>query len=178
MAKFFDELTPDHIAFVNKQQMFFVATAGAEGRVNLSPKGLDSLRIADNKLVHWLNLTGSGNETAAHVLENQRMTLMLCSFAKAPLILRIYGTARMTQPRDAQWSELIRLFPEHRSARQVFSLDVDMVQTSCGYAVPFYEFSGERDTLTRSAQKRSHDELEEYWQSKNSLSVDGKETGI
>lgn len=178
MAKIFDALTAEHIEFIQKQHMFFVATAGAEGRVNLSPKGLDSLRIASSTMLHWLNLTGSGNETAAHVLENQRMTLMLCSFDKAPLILRIYGTARMTQPRDADWPELIAQFPQHQAARQVFSLDIDMVQTSCGYAVPYYDFIGERNTLSNWANKRNTIDLQEYWQTKNARSLDGKETGI
>src|SRR5210317_282022 len=116
--------------------MYFVATAGAEGMVNLSPKGMDSLRVLDDATVAWLNLTGSGNESAAHVLENGRMTIMFCSFGKQPLIMRLYGRARVVHRRDEEWARLLDLFPEYPSARQVFVMDIQMVQTSCGYGVP------------------------------------------
>jgi hypothetical protein len=154
MAEQFNALNDKHIEFIEQQKMFFVSTAGAEGLINLSPKGLDSLRIADGNTLYWLNLTGSGNETAAHVLENQRMTLMLTSFAKQPLILRIYGLAKMIQRRDVQWPELISNFPAHTAARQIFQLNIDMVQTSCGYAVPYYDFVGERQTLNNWETQR------------------------
>lgn len=174
----FTELDSKHIEFINQQSLFFVATAGAEGRINLSPKGLDSLSIANPNTVHWLNLTGSGNETAAHVLENQRMTMMFCSFAKQPLILRLYGQASMVYKGQSGWQELASLFPEHAGARQVFTLSIEMVQTSCGYAVPYYDFVGERNTLTNWTNKKSTIELDEYRREKNTQSIDGKDTGL
>ena len=154
----FESLNAKHCDFIAAQKLFFVATAGAEGRVNLSPKGLDSLRIKTGSngesVVRWLNLTGSGNETAAHVLENGRMTIMFCSFDKQPLILRVYGDAQMISEGDDLWSQAIADFPDYVGARQIFDLQVDLVQTSCGYAVPFYDFVGERETLNKwSANK-------------------------
>ena len=177
MADQFESLNEKHIEFIEKQKLFFVATAGSQGRVNLSPKGLDSLRIGDNNTLYWLNLTGSGNETAAHVLENQRMTLMFCSYDKQPLILRAYGLATMIQPGEDRWDDLIPLFPLNRAARQIFELKIDLVQKSCGYAVPYYDFVGERNTLNNWSDKRSTIEIEQYWKQKNTTSIDGKATG-
>ncbi len=174
----FDQLTSKHIDFIQAQQMYFVATAGVKGRVNLSPKGLDSLTISDPSTVHWLNLTGSGNETAAHVLENQRITIMFCSFTKQPLILRLFGSASMIYKDQAGWDELAGHFTEHAGSRQIFTLSVEMVQTSCGYAVPYYDFVGERNTLNNWTDKKSTVELEQYRQDKNALSIDGKDTGL
>ena len=178
MAEKFPHLEQQHIAFIAQQHMFFVGTAGAEGMVNISPKGMDSFRVLDSNKIAWLNLTGSGNESAAHVLENSRMTIMFCSFDKQPLIMRLYGNARVIHHRDEQWSELIQLFPEIPGARQVFELDIDMVQTSCGYAVPHYEFSSDRQTLSNWAEKRGQENIEGYWKEKNSRSLDGRDTGI
>jgi predicted pyridoxine 5'-phosphate oxidase superfamily flavin-nucleotide-binding protein len=134
MAERFDSLSEKLIEFIGKQHMFFVGTAAAEGTVNVSPKGMDSFRILSPTKAAWLNLTGSGNETAAHILENSRMTIMFCSFDKQPLILRVYGQATTVHPRDEQWAELSAFFPEYTGARQIFSLDIELVQTSCGYA--------------------------------------------
>jgi len=178
MSEKFESLDGKHIEFINKQHLFFVGTAGAEGFVNVSPKGMDSLRIIDNNKVAWLNLTGSGNESAAHVLENGRMTIMFCSFSKQPLILRLYGQARAVHPRDQAWAALSERFPNYTGARQVFELDVEMIQTSCGYAVPFYEFEGERPTLVKWAENHGRDGVKQYWKDKNTHSLDGKETGI
>ena len=172
------ELSKKLIDFIRAQHMFFVGTAGAEGAVNVSPKGLDSLRIISPTEVVWLNLTGSGNESAAHVLENQRMTLMFCSFDKQPLILRLYGKAEVIHPRDTDWQSLSDLFPPHPGARQVFRLRVSLVQTSCGNAVPHYAFKAERPTLTKWAQKHGQQGIEQYWTDENQLSLDGKDTGI
>ena len=134
----FDQLTSKHIDFIEAQQMYFVASAGAEGRVNLSPKGLNSFSISDPNTVHWLNLTGSGNETAAHVLENQRMTIMFCSFTKQPLILRLFGEATMVYKDQPGWNNLVKKFPENIGSRQIFTLAIEMVQTSCGYGAVSY----------------------------------------
>lgn len=178
MAERFDSLSDKLIEFIGKQHLFFVGTAAAEGSVNVSPKGMDSFRILAPTKAAWLNLTGSGNETAAHILENSRMTIMFCSFDKQPLILRLYGQATTVHPRDEQWAELSALFPEYTGARQIFSLDIDLVQTSCGYAVPYYDLKGERPTLTKWADKRGKEGIEDYWQEKNTQSLDGYETGI
>ena len=148
MAERFKELNEAQIEFIQQQHVFFVGTAGAEGTVNVSPKGLDTLRITGKRRVVWLNLAGSGNETALHVQENGRMTLMFCSFAKQPLILRLYGKADVINPEDNLWEELSGLFDNYASARQIFLLNIDLVQTSCGFTVPFYEYLGERNIVT------------------------------
>ena len=178
MAEQFAALEAAHIEFIERQKIFFVATAGAEGYVNLSPKGMDSLRVVDAGTVVWLNLTGSGNESAAHVRENGRMTIMFCSFDAKPLILRLYGTASVCHPRDEDWSALYGLFPEQAGARQLFTLKLDMAQTSCGYAVPFYEYREDRTLLDNFAKTRGEEGLREYWKEKNTRSLDGKDTGI
>lgn len=178
MAERFESLTEKHIAFINKQHIFFVGTAATEGFINVSPKGMDSFRVINHSKVAWLNLTGSGNETAAHILENGRMTIMFCSFDTQPLILRLYGQATTVHSRDSQWSTLSALFPAYAGARQIFELDVELVQTSCGYAVPFYELTGERPTLDQWAEKRGREGIKQYWQEKNTKSLNDKNTGI
>ncbi len=178
MAKKFEELHSDHKEFIENQHLYFVGSAGAEGYVNVSPKGMDSLRILDSRRLIWLNLTGSGNETAAHVLENSRMTVMFCSFDKQPLILRVYGRAEVIYPNNEKWNILLEYFPVYTGARQIFDLSVDLVQTSCGFAVPYYDFIGERDTLVKWADNRGRDGIKDYWVEKNMVSLDGKKTGI
>lgn len=158
--------------------MYFVGMVAADGRVNLSPKGLDSLRVLGPGRVAWLNVTGSGNETAAHILQPPRMTLMFCAFEGPPLILRLYGQARMVQPDApdrAQWADL---FPALPGARQVFVLDLDFVQTSCGMAMPRPEYREQRGELNAWAERRTPEELGTYRQPKNSASIDGFPTGL
>jgi hypothetical protein len=164
--------------FIQNQHLFFVGTAGVDGRVNISPKGMDSLRVIDSDKIAWLNLTGSGNETAAHVLECQRMTLMFCAFEGKPQILRIYGKATAIHPRDEEWETMLKLFPAIPGTRQIFSLDIESVATSCGFSVPLYEHAGERDVLVPWAEKKGEDGVKKYWQDKNQKSIDGKPTGI
>ena len=178
MAKRFEKLEQEHVEFIGKQCIFFVGTAGAEGRVNVSPKGMDTFRVIDESRVAWLNLTGSGNESAAHVLENGRMTVMFCSFDTKPLIMRLYGQATVIHPRDEGWGEAIGRFPDLLGERQVFELDLDLVQTSCGYAVPYMEVKGERPTLTKWSENKGQEGVEAYWRDTNTTSLDGKETGI
>lgn len=178
MSDRYDALTDQHIEFIKNQHLFFVGTAAADGFINVSPKGMDSFRVIDNSHVVWLNLTGSGNETAAHILENGRMTVMFCSFDKQPLILRMYGQAEVLHTRDGGWSDLAKLFPDYVSARQLFSLKIDLVQGSCGYAVPYLEMKGERPTLRKWADKKGKDGVQEYWKEKNTLSLNQKDTGI
>ena len=178
MAKRFAGFEPEHEAFVRRQPLFFVATAAPEGRVNLSPKGCDSLRILGPNRLVWRNLTGSGNETAAHLRRADRMTVMWCSFSTRPLILRAYGTAAATHRGEPAWEALDALFPPEPGARQVFDMAVDLVQTSCGYAVPFMDFHAERDTLRKWAEAKGEEGLVAYRQEKNRQSLDGFETGL
>lgn len=178
MAERFSELAEDHIEFIRAQHIFFVATALAEGHVNLSPKGMDAFRVVAPDRVRWLNVTGSGNETAAHVLRDGRMTVMFCSFEKKPLILRLYGTASVVQEGDDRWDELSAEYPPQTGARQVFELDVTLVQTSCGYGIPYLDYVGERDTLSNWAHVRGRDGIRDYWRERNAISLDGLPTGV
>ncbi len=178
MSERFEQLSDKHIQFIKNQHLYFIGTAASEGHINVSPKGMDSFRVINNTTVTWLNLTGSGNETAAHIIENPRMTVMFCSFDKQPLILRLYGKATVHHTRDERWNELYSLFPESPGARQVFELKIDLVQTSCGYAVPLYDLKSERPTLAKWADKKTSDEIAGYWKEKNAISLDGKETAI
>ncbi len=178
MAKRYPALTPEHIQFIAAQKMFFVGTATADSRVNVSPKGMDTLRVLGTNRVAWLNVTGSGNETAAHVQQLPRMTLMFCAFDGAPLILRLYGTARVIHRNDAEWDTLLALFPSLPGARQVFDLAVDLVQTSCGEGVPYFSYVGDRDNLNQWALKKGEAGLAQYRAEKNQLSLDGIPTHI
>jgi hypothetical protein len=179
MAEQFESLTSKQIDFIARQHLFFVGTAGVEGKINVSPKGMDSLRVINPNELVWLNLTGSGNETAAHVIENNRMTVMFCSFEKQPLILRLYGTAEIVYPRDAEkFEKYAAMFDNQPGTRQFFELKIDMVQTSCGFAVPFFELSGQRDTLEKWATKKGDEGVSQYWTDHNQTSLDGKPTRI
>ena len=179
MARFFDRLEPKHRAFIEAQRMFFVASAPSEGgRVNLSPKGLDSFRILDDRTVGYLDMTGSGNETAAHTGENGRLTIMFCAFEGAPLILRLYGRGRAVGPADAEWADLAPRFPDLPGARQLIVLAVESLQTSCGFAVPEYEFKGHRDQLLRWSEKQGPEGLTDYRRKNNARSIDGLPTGV
>lgn len=174
----FDALSDEHIAFIQAQKMFFVATGAADGWINLSPKGLDSLRVLSPERIVWLNLTGSGNETAAHIEQNPRMTLMLNAFEGSAEILRIFGKAKAVHHNDDAWDELSALFPVYEGARQIFDLTIERVQTSCGYAVPQYEFKKDRDILTKWSKAKGVSGIRDYWKEKNTQSIDGFETHI
>jgi hypothetical protein len=178
LAKFYTELDEKLREFIESQKIFFVGTAPVEGRVNVSPKGMDSLRILNSSQLIWLNLTGSGNETAAHVLEQPRMTLMFCSFEGKPLILRVYGKARAIHARDEEWAEWSALFPEYPGARQIFLLDVDSAQTSCGFAVPNYQYQEDRGELVDWTEKIGDEGVKNYWKKNNQTSIDGKPTNL
>lgn len=178
MAKQFTGFDEDHTSFIADQAIFFVASTAPEARINLSPKGMDSLRVLGPNRLIWLNLTGSGNETAAHLPLDPRMTVMWCSFGKRPLILRAYGTARAIHRSDADWPALAAHFPALAGARQVYDMAVDLVQTSCGYAVPYMEEPRERPTLRTWAEGKGEAGLAEYWDSRNRQSIDGLPTGI
>jgi hypothetical protein len=158
--------------------MFFTATAPIQGRINLSPKGMDTFRCLDNNTVAYLDVTGSGNETAAHLLENGRMTIMFCSFTEKPLILRLYGRGRAVRGRDAEWTDLYSLFDSLPGARQIMVMEIDSVQTSCGFGVPVYELKEERDILVRQAEHKGEAEIVAYQQKHNQISIDGLPTKL
>lgn len=178
MGRAFTGLTADHRDFIRAQQVFFVATATRNGLINLSPKGLDTLRIVDEQRICWLNLTGSGNETAAHVAADGRMTIMFCAFSGPPSILRLYGTATMIHPRDSGWHATYDLFDPLPGARQIFDMRITRVQTSCGFGVPLLDARGDRRELTDWANRVGEHGIRSYWAQKNRLSVDGLPTFI
>ncbi len=178
MARFYPVLEDKHRSFIAAQKLFFTATAPIDSRINLSPKGMDSLRVVDDTCVAYLDLTGSGNETAAHLKHDGRLTLMFCSFDADPLILRLYGRGRVVRRQDASWAEWRGHFADLPGERQIIVLDIDSVQTSCGYAVPQFAYRGERETLMRWAEKKGTLGLLEYWREKNRVSIDGFSTGL
>lgn len=180
MAKWYDEIFPDLQTFIRNQHLFFVASAplSAEGHVNVSPKGMDCFHIFDSHRVGYMDLTGSGNETSAHLLENGRITFMWCAFDGPPRILRLYGQGRAIRPNSPNWDALAENFKLLPGARQIIVADIDKVQTSCGYAVPLYDYQGDRDTLVKWAEVKGEDGLHDYWQEKNTCSIDGMPTSI
>lgn len=180
MGKQFPALLPEHEAFIRRQHLFFVGSAplSEEGHVNLSPKGHDCLRILSESRAAYLDMTGSGNETSAHVQENGRITIMFCAMEGPPQIMRLYGRGTVILPRSAEWEELYPLFTPLPGARQIILIDIHKVQTSCGYAVPFMKYEGERDTLQRWSIQKGEEGLKQYWQDKNSVSIDGLPTPI
>lgn len=178
MAKFYSEISFSLENFIKEQKVFFTATVPRKGRINLSPKGMDTFRCIDHKTVAYLDLTGSGNETSAHLNEDSRMTIMFCSFSEKPLILRLYGHGRVIRPRDKDWQKFYSLFQPLPGERQIIVLDVDSAQTSCGHGVPIYEFKEERQTILEWAEKKGEQGIYEYWQAKNIKSIDGLPTKL
>lgn len=181
MAKQFDRIEPNHRAFIERQRVFFTGSAAADGRVNVSPKGMDTLRVLDERTVAWLDLTGSGNETSAHLRATGRLTLMFCAFEGPPMILRLYGRGRVLPRGGEDYARLLASEfggKELPGARQMIALDIDMVQTSCGYAVPFMDFKAERPGLVNWAETKGEDGLRVYRAEKNLSSLDGFPTGL
>ena len=178
MAKFFNKIDDKITRFIGEQRMFFTASAPASGRINLSPKGIDTFRCLDEKTVCYLDLTGSGNETAAHIIENGRLTVMFCSFSGAPLILRLYGTGEVVHQKSAKWDELSALFDDYAGTRQIIVLHVESLQTSCGYGIPLYEYKADRKQLIEWAERKGEDGIDDYRREKNRTSIDGLPTGL
>ncbi|MBF2079707.1 MAG: pyridoxamine 5'-phosphate oxidase family protein [Synechococcales cyanobacterium T60_A2020_003] len=180
MAKVFPHITPDLQTFMQAQQMFFVATAplGADGHVNVSPKGLDCFRILSDTQVAYLDLTGSGNETSAHLQENGRITFMFCAFQGKPVILRLYGKGKTYLPGQDDWADLVAHFPPLPGVRQIIVADLNRVQTSCGTGVPLYVYQGQRDELIQWAEQKGTAEIATYQQTKNLVSIDGLPTPL
>lgn len=167
-------------AFIEAAPMFFVATAAPEGRVNVSPKGLDSLKIMDDSRIVWINLSGSGNETAGHLLQSNRMTLMFCAFQGDPLILRLYGEARTIHPRDADFDTLAAHFPDFAGRRQIFDMTITSLQTSSGSGVPYMDFQSQRGEaeLVPFYHDMGPEGVDAYWRRKNTQTIDGAPTGL
>lgn len=174
MGKALDSLDEKLTDWIGQQHVFFVATAPSEGgHINLSPKGHDCLRVIDDHTVAYLDLTGSGAETIAHTRQNGRITLMLCAFEGPPLILRIFGSGQAHPVGSPRFEELQPLFPSIPGARSVLLVDIERVQTSCGYSIPFMDYRDERPTLEQWAVRKGDDGLAEYWAEKNVESIDG-----
>lgn len=181
MAKQFEQLAPAHADFIRRQHVFFTGSAAADGRVNVSPKGLDTLRVLDPRTLAYIDLTGSGAETAAHVRAAGRLTLMFCAFEDPPVILRLYGTGRLLVRGSDDYARLLAdAFGgvEPTGARQIVVLDVEMVQTSCGYAVPRMDFVADRAVLDDWAARKGEDGLAAYRRENNAASIDGLPTGL
>ena len=181
MAKRFSALEASHTDFILKQRIFFTGSAAQEGRVNVSPKDAAALRVLDANRIAYLDQTGSGNETAAHIRAQGRLTLMFCALDGPPMILRVYGQGKVVARGSAAYRELLHgAFggEERPGARQIVVLDIELVLTSCGYGVPLFDYAGERPTLTRWAESKGEAALEAYRREKNQFSIDGFPTGI
>ncbi len=179
MGKQFSEIQRDHMDFIRKQHLFFVSTAplSADGHVNVSPKGYDTLRILSSTEAAYLDLTGSGNETSGHIEENGRITFMFCAFEGPPQILRLYGTGNVILPDSEDWDTYIKHFDLLPGTRQIITAKIHRVSTSCGYSIPFMDYAGERETLNISNTKKAP-MLENYRREKNAKTIDGMDTTI
>ena len=178
MAEFFPALTEEHRTFIARQPVFFVATTAADVRINLSPKGMDSFRVLDDRTVAWLDVAGSGNETNAHLLADGRITIMFCAFDQPALIFRIYGRGRAVLPQDAEWRTLHAHFTPLPGTRQIFVTAIDEVQTSCGWGVPQMELVRERPTLRKYGEKFTPEQMLDHWQHAEARSIDGLPTRL
>jgi hypothetical protein len=181
MAKQFQELDAAHTAFIARQHIFFVASAAAGSHVNLSPRSTDSFRVLGPQAVAYLDRTGSGNETAAHIRADGRITIMLCAFDGAPLILRLYGRGTVHGRSSQAFADVLGAHfggVAPLGTRQIVRLEVELVQTSCGFGVPLFDYRDERDVLDRWADRKGEAGIESYWQEKNLTSLDGLPTGL
>ncbi len=172
MATFYEEIVDSQIDFIQRQHIFFTATSHGEGRVNLSPKGMDTFRVLDSTTVAYLDMIGSGNETAAHLQNDGRITLMFCSFDQDPNILRLYGHGEAIGPSNEKWSDIIKHFDEIHGQRQLIVATIDSTQDSCGWAIPRYDYLRERDTLREYSKKATPELLQEKIASQTT-SIDG-----
>jgi hypothetical protein len=181
MAKQFARIEEIHRSFIARQRIFFTASAAHGTRVNISPRPTEALRLLDANTALYLDRTGSGNETAAHLLADGRLTIMFCALDGPPVILRLYGKGRMIRRGSPEYLELLEVHyggEEPLGARQIIRLDIDVVQTSCGYGVPLFDYRGERPNLDRWTQAKGQDGLQAYWREKNLVSMDGLPTGL
>ena len=181
MAKQFERIEPTHAVFIQRQHIFFTASAAVTGRVNVSPRGIDAFRVLDPNHVAYLDQTGSGNETAAHLRADGRLTIMFCAFEGAPMILRLYGRGMVLPHGSPAYENLLRSFFDNQEvpgARQIVRLEVDLILTSCGYGVPLFDYKEDRITLRRWAEAKGPAGLYAYRQEKNVCSIDGFPTGL
>jgi hypothetical protein len=175
MGKTYNEISPDLAAWIAEQRVFFVATAplSGEGLVNCSPKGMDAFRILGPREVAYLDLTGSGVETIAHLRENGRIVIMFCAFMGPPNIVRLHGRGEVIEPGHAEFDSLEQQFPSYPGTRAIIRVQLTRIGDSCGYAVPRYDYAGERDTLVRWAENKGPEGLADYHLQKNARSLDG-----
>jgi len=180
MGEFYKQISDQQATFIKKQQMYFVGTAplSESGHINVSPKGLDSFRVINPNQVAYLDVISSGNETSAHLLENGRITVMFCSFEKKPLILKLYGKGKTILPSNENWDAYASLFEVYESTRQIIVVDVDLVQSSCGFGVPVYEFIEHRDIHFSWAGQKGPEGLSTYIDENNLVSLDGLPTAL
>ena len=180
MGNFHKSIREQDKKFIERQKMFFVATAPLEAgtHINLSPKGMDSFRVLSSTLVAYMDIVGSGNETSAHILQNGRITFMFCAFDGPPNILRLYGNGRTVLPTHDEWTDLAKHFEVQLATRQIIVADIYEIQTSCGFSVPLYEYVGERDHAEKWAQRKGADGIEAYKKEKNRVSLDGLKTAL
>lgn len=178
MAKFYTEMDETLRAMIGAQKMFFTASAPTQGRINLSPKGGDTFRVLTDTRVAYLDLTGSENETAAHIADNGRLTLMFCSFGDKPLIVRLYGRGRVVHRQDAAFADIHRHFPAQLGERQIVVLDIESIMATCGFAVPLYEYKGDRAALADFSCKMGEAKMEAYRHQRNEVSIDGLPTHL
>ena len=175
MGKIHDRIDDKVEAFIAKQHLFFVATAplSGAGLVNLSPKGLDTFRVLGPRTAAYLDLTGSGIETIAHLKENGRITVMFCAFEGPPRIVRLQGTGEVLEPGHPEFAEVRKSFPEHPGTRAIIRIHTDRIADSCGFGVPLYEYQGERSQLVAVTERKGEEGLDEYRRQKNAKSLDG-----
>ncbi len=175
MGKLYEEITPQLADWISEQHMFFVATApiNAEGLVNCSPKGMDTFRILGPRKVAYLDLTGSGIETIAHLRENGRIVFMFCAFDDKPKIVRLHGRGEVITPETTEWQKLRKHFPQYPGARAIIRASLLRIGDSCGFAVPLYEYRAQRDVLLHSSEKKGEERLQKYRNEKNEYSLDG-----
>ena len=180
MGKQFAKIEPEHRAFIERQKIFFVASAPPKGRINVSPKGLSSFRVLGDSDVAYLDCTGSGSETRAHLTasDDKRLTIMFCAFEGPPVILRLYGQGRSLMRGTPEYADLAHRFEDMTGARQIVRLSVELVQTSCGMGVPLFDYKQERGSLVRYWTAQGVNNLRKYWGLKNSKSIDGLPTGF
>jgi hypothetical protein len=175
MARVFEIISDELREWIRQQKLFFVGTAptGPEGHLNLSPKGYDTFQVLDERTVAYLDLTGSGVETIAHLRENGRITVMFCAFEGPPRILRLYGRGEVLMPGEPEYETLVAGFGEQRGARAAIRVAVERISSSCGFSIPFLDHVGERPTLAEWAARQGDDGLAGYWGERNAASIDG-----
>ena len=173
MGKVYEDIGEEQALWIGEQPMFFVATAAPDAHVNVSPRGLDTFRVLGPRRVAWLDLTGSGVETIAHLRADGRITLMFCAFEGLPKILRLYGRGAVLEPGDPGYDDLRPYFPDLPGARAIIDVSVDRIADSCGFGVPRMDFVGPRDKLLTSAERKGPEKMAEYRALKNTRSIDG-----